>query len=116
MLGRRNSFNVINKGESFPPSKEIVGASDGVAPLKRVVSAQESENLSLISTLAGLPGDDSTVQENISRARDEQKKKRYIYICARQRTFSYDRSGITGLMNSWYGSESVDKFTRISWK
>lgn len=79
-----------------------------MTPLKRVVSAQESENLSLISTLAGFPGDDSTVQGNISRARDEQKKKIYIYVCvcARQRTFSYDRSGITRL-NSWSTNSRV---------
>lgn len=88
MLRRRNSFNVINKGESFSSSKEIVGygVSDGwVAPLKRVVSAPVSENLFLISTLAGSPGDDSP------------SKKIFLALGAGKKrmsgTFSYDRSG-----------------------
>lgn len=80
MLGRRNSSNVINKGESFSSSKEMVGyggLSDGwVAPLKRVVSALVSENLSLISTSAGVafPGQRFTVEENISRRKKKRKR------------------------------------------
>lgn len=62
--------------------------SDGwVAPFKRVVSALVSENLSLISTLAGLPGDDSPSRK-IFLALGTSKKR-----MDRWRTFSYDRSG-----------------------
>lgn len=53
------------------------GLSDGwVAPLKRVVSALVSENLSLISTSAGVafPGQRFTVEENISRRKKKSEK------------------------------------------